>query len=178
MMENATIARPYAQAAFEIASEENTLDQWSALLQRLAALMNDALMRKVVTNPKLDEESLSGLIVELCGDTVFASGKNFIRVLVQAGRLKVAKEINTLFETKRAAHVGLSEVNVISAFALADEQKSAIQDAMAKKLGKRVEVSSQVDESLIGGVIIRAGDSVIDASIRGRLQELQNEFAS
>ena len=178
MLEKKTIARPYAQAAFELAHAEGTLDQWTKMLQRLSAVMSDPLMRAVINNPRLDEDKLSGLITELCGDTVFDSGKNFIRVLAAAGRLDVAREIYEIFETKRAQQIGLSEVEVISAYPLSEVQKSEIQNIMTKRLGTRVEITSDVDQSLIGGVIIRAGDSVIDASLRGRLHELTNEFAS
>ena len=178
MQEKTTIARPYAQAAFELARDQDSLDQWSGLLQRLGAVIADPLMRSLLNHPKLEEEALIGIIVDLCGDAVFDYGKNFIRILAAAGRLGVAREISELFETKRAEHIGLSEVEVISAYPLSDDQASRIQENMSKKLGSRVEISSHVDESLIGGVIIRAGDSVIDASLRGRLHELSNEFAS
>ncbi|MDX1519052.1 MAG: F0F1 ATP synthase subunit delta [Gammaproteobacteria bacterium] len=178
MIEKATIARPYAQAVFELARDDDTLDQWSAFLKRLGMIVSDPVMRAVINNPRLDEEKLIDLITELCGDTALDSGRNFIRVLVQAGRLGVAKEIYELFETRRAEHTGLSEVEVISAFPLTDEQKDSIRNIMSKRLGASVEINSDVNQDLIGGVIIRAGDSVIDASVRGRLQELTNEFAS
>ena len=177
-MEKSTLARPYAQAAFELAVEQDSLDQWSSLLQRLGTLISDPDMRAIVHHPKLEEEALVGIVIDLCGDTVFDKGNNFIRILVAAGRLDVAREISEMFETRRAQHTGRSEVEVISAYPLSDGQTSDIKEKMSQKLGSSVEISSHVDESLIGGVIIRAGDSVIDASIRGRLHELSNEFAS
>ncbi|MCG8324462.1 MAG: F0F1 ATP synthase subunit delta [Thiotrichales bacterium] len=178
MQEKATIARPYAQAAFDLAQEENALDQWAALLQRLGNVISDMQMRAVINNPKLEQDRLISLITGLCGDTVFDSGNKFIRVLIDAGRLAVAPEIGKLFEAKRAAAIGLSEVTVTSAYPLSDDQRDQIKSIMADRLGTQVEVNSTVDESLIGGVIIRSGDSVVDASLRGRLDELSNDFAS
>jgi len=178
MQEKVTIARPYAQAAFEVAREEGTLDQWSALIECLGIVVSDPLMRAVISNPKLDEARLATLVTELCGDTVFDSGRNFIRILVDADRLDVAPEIHDLFESKKAREIGLSQVSVTTAWELSEEQQSAIRDVMSKRLGTRIEISSEVDSSLIGGAIIRAGDSVIDVSLRGRLNDLTNEFAS
>lgn len=178
MLEKTTIARPYAQAAFELARDENTLDQWSTLLERLSAVISDPLMRSVINNPKLDEASLAGLVAELCGETVFDRGRNFIRILADADRLNVAPEINELFEAGKARELGLSEVSVTTAYPLSDEQTAVIRDAMSGKLGSKVEITSRVDQTLIGGAIIRAGDSVIDVSLRGRLNDLSNEFAS
>lgn len=178
MQEKVTIARPYAQAAFEVAREESTLDQWSALIERLGIVVSDPLMRAVINNPKLDEARLATLVTELCGDTAFDSGRNFIRILVDADRLNVAPEIHDLFESKKAREIGLSQVSVTTAWELSAEQESAIRDVMSKRLGTQIEISSEVDSSLIGGAIIRAGDSVIDVSLRGRLNDLTNEFAS
>ncbi len=178
MLEKATIARPYAQAVFELACEENSLDQWSAFIQRLAAIVTDPMMRSVISNPRVEHKTLVNLVTELCGDAVFDSARKFVRVLVDAGRLGVAREIYQIFENKRARHVGLTEVEVVTAFPLSEDQKNRIQDFMSGRMGTRIEISSKVNQDLIGGAVIRAGDSVIDASLRGRLRELSNEFAS
>lgn len=177
MLEKATIARPYARAAFEQAREEGKLREWSAMLGFIAAVVKDPLMQRVIPNPKLGEERLYGLVADICGDRLSETGRNFLRLLVDAGRLDVAPEIFNQFEEKRSRAEGISEVDVVSAYELDPEQQRQVADLMKKRLGRDVQVRSSVDPAIIGGVIIRAGDSVIDASMRGRLRQLANEFA-
>lgn len=177
MQEKATIARPYARAAFEQAREEGKLRDWSAMLELLTAVASDPLMKSVIGNPKVSEAQLYDLVIDICGKALSESGRNFTRVLVNAGRLDLAPEIREQYEQKRARAEGTAEVRVITAFALDGTQQKRIADAMQKRLGRDVEMSAEVDQSIIGGVIIRAGDSVIDASLRGRLRQLANEFA-
>ena len=177
MQEKATIARPYARAAFEQAREEGRLREWSAMLGLIAAVVKDPLMQRVINDPKLDEERLYGLVADICGERLSGTGRNFLRILIDAGRLSLAPEMFAQFEEKRARAEGISEVDVITAYELDAAQQQQVADAMKKRLKRDVQVRSEVDQSIIGGVIIRAGDSVIDASLRGRLRQLANEFA-
>lgn len=176
-MEKATIARPYARAAFEQAREEGKLRDWSQMLGLIAAVVQDPLMERVIGDPKLGEERLYGLVADICGERLSATGRNFLRILVDAGRLDIAPEVFTQFEEKRARAEGVSDVDVITAYELDAAQQKQVAEAMKKRLGRDVQIRSEVDQSIIGGVIIRAGDSVIDASLRGRLRQLANEFA-
>ena len=177
MLEKATIARPYANAAFDQAIEEGKLSDWSAMLNLLGVIVSDSNMNQVINNPKLSNEQLYQFIADIGGDKFNQAGKNFIRILIDAERIGLAAEIFTIFENKRAAAEGISEVDVISAYPLDDAQVNAISDSISKRLGKKVDVNTDEDKDLIGGVIIRAGDSVIDASLRGRLKELNSLFA-
>jgi F-type H+-transporting ATPase subunit delta len=177
MLEKATIARPYAEAAFAQALEEGKLSDWSDMLNLLSMVVSDEHMHAVISSPKLTAEQLAQFIVDICGDKLSQTGKNFVSVLVDAERISIVAEIFKLFELKRAAAEGISEVDVISAYPLDDSQVSTISDAISKRLGKKISVKTEEDNSLIGGVIIRVGDSVIDASLRGRLKELNNIFA-
>ncbi|MEM6998208.1 MAG: F0F1 ATP synthase subunit delta [Pseudomonadota bacterium] len=177
MLEKATIARPYANAAFDQAIEEGKLSEWSAMLNLLSMIISDSNMSQVINNPKLSSEQLNHFIADVGGDKFSQAGKNFIRILIDAERIGLAAEIFTIFEKKRAAAEGISDVDVISAYPLDDAQVSAISDSISKRLGKKVDVNTDEDKDLIGGVIIRAGDSVIDASLRGRLKELNSLFA-
>ena len=176
MLANTTIARPYAKAVFEQAQEEANMDMWSDLLKMLGRIMHDPQMRPVVNSPKVSHKQLLDLISSVCGDNLTASATNFIRILIKSNRLRVAGQISELFEQKRAQAEGRIEINVISAFELDDEQSRQIADAMGKRTGRKVSISTAVDKALIGGMIIRAGDSVIDASLRGRLNQLRNEL--
>lgn len=176
MLEKATIARPYAEAAFSQALDEGTLSEWSVFLNNLKLVIADSNMRSVLNSPKLNDEQLSDFIIEVCaGET--ASHRNFIRLLVQAERIALAPEVSELFEHSKSAAEGMSDVEVISAYALDETQLNAISTTIAKRLGKKVEIIASEDKDLIGGVIIRAGDAVVDASVRGRLKDLTNIFA-
>ncbi len=177
MLEKVTIARPYAEAAFAQALEESNLGDWSGMLGLLSVIISDDNMNGVVDNPKLSNERLYQFIVELCGDKLSKTGKNFVRILIDAERIGLAAEIFELYEQKRSDAEGISEVEVVSAYPLDDTQINAISDAISKRLGKKVDISTEEDKDLIGGVIIRAGDSVVDASLRGRLKELNSVFA-
>jgi len=176
MLANTTIARPYAKAVFEQAQQEGNMDMWSGLLKRLNHIVHDPQMRTVVNSPKVSHKQLLDLITSVCGDKLSASAANFIRILIKSNRLRVAGQISELFEQKRAEAEGRIEISVVSAYELDGDQSKRIAEAMAKRTGKKISVSSAIDKSLIGGMIIRAGDSVIDASLRGRLNKLRNEL--
>jgi F-type H+-transporting ATPase subunit delta len=177
MLEKATIARPYANAAFDQAIDESKLGEWSAMLNLLSMIVSDDSMNAVINNPRLSSEALYQFIADIGGDNFSQSGKNFIRILVDAERIDLAAEVFELFELKRAAAEGISEVDVVSAYPLDDAQVSAISESISKRLAKKIDVNTEEDKDLIGGVIIRVGDSVIDASLRGRLKELNSIFA-
>jgi len=177
MQENITIARPYARAAFEQANADGELASWSTLLELLGRIVTDPLMDALIRNPKVTREQLSGILLDICGGQLHEKGKNFVRILVASGRLTVAKQISMLYENLKADAEGIAEVEVISAYPLEDSQRAQIQKVMTKRLGKKIEVTTHVDQSLIGGAIIRAGDSVIDASLKGRLQQLSRIIA-
>ncbi len=177
MLEKVTIARPYANAAFDQAIDESKLGEWSTMLNLLSVIISDDGMNAVIKNPKLSAEQLYQFIADIGGDKLSQSGKNFIRILIDAERIDLATEVFELFEQKRAAAEGISDVDVISAYPLDDAQIKAISDAISKRLNKKIDINTEEDKDLIGGVIIRAGDSVIDASLRGRLKELNSVFA-
>ena len=178
MQEKTTIARPYAQAVFETASEESKLSEWSEMLGLLDSVVSDAQMQTVLTNPKLDAASLTDFVLGVCGESLNETGSNLVKVLADARRLAIIPEINNLFEQLRAEAEGVIEVTVTSAYELAADQQAAISEAMAKRLGRKVEITSDIDDSLIGGVVIRAGDSVIDASVKGRLKALATQMTN
>ena len=177
MLEHTTIARPYARAVFEQAKEENDFDRWSGLLNILVIIVTDNRMKSLIDNPKVSDEMLFGIIQDICGNTLSNTGNNFVRILIDAGRLTVLPEILQLYHKMRVDSEGLAEVEVVSAYPLSDDQTRAISEAMTKRLGKKIDITARIDNSLIGGAVIRTGDSAIDASIRGRLRQLSNEFA-
>ena len=176
MLENSTIARPYASAVFELAQESGQVEDWSAMLGLLSLLVSDKTMRQLITNPKVSRQQLQDLALEVCGDGLSDLGRNLVKILVQGDRLQYASSIKNQYEQMRAAAEGRVDVEVVAAYALDDRQQADIAGIIAERLGKQVTVKTSVEESLIGGAIIRAGDSIIDASLRGRLTELRNEL--
>ena len=176
MLDNATIARPYASAVFQNAQEEGNMEQWSSLLNTLSLIVQDEQMRLILSSPKISHEQLLDLITGIIGKQKSAASMNFIKVLISANRLKYVSNIYQLFEKRRAEAEGRMEINVFTAYELESDQKGKISDAMGSRLGKKIYISSVIDKSLIGGMIIKAGDSVIDASIRGRLTELHRHL--
>lgn len=177
MQENTTIARPYAAAAFEQALEEGKLGEWSTMLQVLKMVISDKQMKFVLDNPRLGDDAVAEFVIEICGKYLSGTGKNFVKVLAQAGRLVLAPHIYTLFEQKRTEAESIVEIEVTSAYALDETEKNKISEAMAKRLGRKIEINTSTDASLIGGAVIRTGDSVIDASVKGRLKKLGNQLA-
>ena len=178
MQDKTTIARPYAQAVFETATEESKLTEWSEMLGLLEAVVTDAQMKSVLTSPKLDAAALSDFVQGVCGDALSEKGSNLVKVLADARRLSFIPELSKLYEQLRAEAEGVMGVSVTSAYELAPEQEATISEAMANRLGRKVEITNDIDESLIGGVIIRAGDSVIDASVKGRLKALATQMTN
>ena len=176
MLEKTTIARPYAQAVFELAQESANIDEWSVALELLDRIVSDKQMRLLLNNPKVSHQQLQDLVIEIGADTLSEQAGNFVKILVSASRLQYAPQIAELFEAMRADAEGTVDVEVSSAYELDQAQQDSIADGISARLGKKVKISSTVDESLIGGAIIRAGDSVIDASLRGRLTELGNDL--
>jgi F-type H+-transporting ATPase subunit delta len=175
--EKASLARPYARAAFEQARGEGSLGRWSEQLELLSLIASDPLMRRVIYSPKINNEQLAALVTELCSGRLTPSGGNFIRLLVDAGRLEVAPEIHRQFEQRRLEAEGRADVEVVSAYEIDAAQRARIRGLMARRLGREINLVARVDRALIGGAVIRSGDSVIDASVRGRLRVLGNQLA-
>ena len=176
MLETSTIARPYATAVFELAQETGQVEEWSAMLGLLGVLTSDKDMRQLITNPRVSRQQLQDLVFDVCGAGLSDLGRNLVKLLVGAGRLQYTANIKDQYEQMRAAAEGKVDVEVVTAYTLDEQQQGSIAEIMAGRLSKQVNIVTSVDESLIGGAIIRAGDSVIDASLRCRLTELRNEL--
>ena len=181
MAENNTIARPYAQAIFEVADSAGTLAEWSESLAIAAQLMADRGLVEYLGNPKFDDvqrfEFLTGLF-EKSGSKLLAGGdskgNNFLKLLLENGRVAVVPEISEHFEALKAKVENSVEAVVTSAVALSKAQQDEIASSLKKRLGRDVRVTTELDETLIGGAVIRAGDVVIDGSMRARLESLAN----
>lgn len=176
MIETSALARPYALAAYEQATIEGTMAEWSASLELLGSVVSDARMVEMIVNPRVDDDGLTKLVLEVCEGRLSPTQENFVRLLVEAGRLSLAFDICALFERERAKADGRASVSVVSAFELDEAQRDSLSRSMAARLEREIDLEVSVDKTLIGGAIIRSGDVVIDASLRGRLRQLEAEF--
>ncbi|MFA5370424.1 MAG: F0F1 ATP synthase subunit delta [Sideroxydans sp.] len=177
MSEAITIARPYAQAAFEEAQKLDALKGWSEMLQSLAEVAEHPEMRAVMTNPSIPKQQIEGLMDALLGAEAGAKQKNFVRILAEKQRLLVLPEIAALFEDLKADAEKTVNVVVDSAFELTAAQQDKIVSSLKKRLAREIKLTSNIKKDLLGGVVIRAGDKVIDGSALTRLAEMANALA-
>jgi len=171
-----TIARPYAEALFERAVETNQLDLWSDILSLLAATVRDPALSELIASPKLEKSQMAELMLDIAGARLSDEGQNLVRLLVENGRLSVLPEISGIFEARKAGYQGALDVQVTSAFALTPAEKKQLAEALQRKLGREIRITSEKDPRLIGGIRVRAGDMVIDGSVSGQLTKLANEL--
>tara|TARA_R110002167_G_scaffold57140_7_gene161994 strand:+ start:4550 stop:5086 length:537 start_codon:yes stop_codon:yes gene_type:complete len=172
MAELSTVARPYTKAAFESALEQKSLDQWSEMLSLAAKVAKDEQVAELIRNPALAAEHKAGLILDVCADKLNEQGQNFIKILAENKRLPVLPEISELFDRLKAEQQKSVDVSVTSAFKLSTEQQTKLAQALGAKLDRKVKITSSIDKSLIGGLVIRTDDLVIDGSVRGKLHKL------
>jgi len=177
MSEALTIARPYAQAAFEEAQKQADLKGWSEALLSLAEAVCHPEVRALVTNPRATKSQVESLIGGLLGDKAKSEQSNFARVLVDNQRLLVLPEIAAIFEALRAEAEKTVNVVVDSAFELSAAQQEKIVSSLKARMGREIKLVCKVNKELLGGVVIRAGDKVIDGSARTRLSEMANALA-
>jgi F-type H+-transporting ATPase subunit delta len=171
-----TIARPYAEALFSRAEESGTLDNWSEALELLATVAQDPAMAAVISDPLFAKADLTKLLLDIGGDKLDAEAQNLVHLLIENGRLTVLPEIATLYEQLKAESQKALKVHVRSAYEFTEDQEQQIAAGLKRKLGLDVTIVSEQDATLIGGVHIRAGDLVIDGSIRGKIEQLANEL--
>jgi F-type H+-transporting ATPase subunit delta len=176
MSEAKTIARPYVQAAFEVAKSQADLKGWSALIHSLSNLMANADVFAVVSSPRVKCDQIEALMLQLLGQ-LDKQKTNFVRVLTQSGRLTVVAEIAEMFEILRAEAEKSAQVTISSAFVLNDVQQQKIAAALKVRLGCDIKLSCDVNKALLGGIVIRMGDKVIDGSANTRLAELAYALA-
>ena len=177
MAESITVARPYAQAAFDEARKLGNLKGWSETLQGIAQATLNADVRAVITSPRVIPSQLEALMLALSGGKVTVAEANFIKLLTENQRLTILPEIAAHFESLRAEEEKSVDVLVTSAFDLNETQKQNIVAALKKRMGREIRLRSEVDNKLLGGAVIRAGDKVIDGSARSQLAELANALA-
>lgn len=178
MAELSTLARPYARAAFEYARDAGQLAQWQQELATAAAVSKNESVAAVLGDPGLTAQEQATVLTKVCGDAIGTQVSNFIAILADNKRLSLLPEIFDQYEQFKANQEKSVDVEVISAFDLADEMRDKLARGLGAKLEREVKVRTSTDSNLLGGVLIRAGDLVIDGSVRGRLNKLAEAMNS
>lgn len=178
MAETITIARPYAKAVFELANSVGKLDVWSTELSRLAAVASEPQVKPLLDHPGLTAEQKSDLVAGSCGEDLSAEAVNFVETLASFKRLSLLPDIQALFEQHRSELEATVDVTVESAFAIEDALQGKLAEVLQKRLERKVTLQTSINKDLIGGVVVRAGDTVIDASVRGKLAKLAEAVSS
>lgn len=177
MAEKSTIARPYAEAVFQLAHAKGQLKEWSAILKTVAVIATNADMQNIIGNTSVNKAQLAQLIIDVAGDVMTDSGCNLIKLLAENRRMDVIAEITVQFEFLKAEAEKTVEAEMVSAQKVSAKQQSMIAEKLKARLGREVSLKCTVDESLMGGAIIKAGDMVIDGSVSGQLNKLSVELA-
>ncbi|HEC30018.1 MAG TPA: F0F1 ATP synthase subunit delta [Gammaproteobacteria bacterium] len=172
MAELTTIARPYAQAVFKRAGETGRYPAWSNALQMMATIASDETMAEVIAGAQLSRVQVAELFNEVAGDKLDQEGENLVKLLAENGRLGLLPVIAVQYEALRAEAEGSIDAEIISAFTVTEAQRSKVVESLRARLGREINLSVTINESLVGGAIIRAGDLVIDGSVRGKLDKL------
>jgi F-type H+-transporting ATPase subunit delta len=176
--ERATIARPYAKAAFAYARDANALAQWSEGLKAAARIVADPRVAPLTKSPEWSAADLVSLITDVAEPKLDAGMHNFVRVLAENHRLLLLPEIAAHYEVLRSAVENTIDVEVVSAVPLDAAQADKLQRALSTRLKRQVRMQNSVDSTLLGGAVVRAGDLVIDGSLKGRLERLATNLTS
>ncbi|WP_087023635.1 F0F1 ATP synthase subunit delta [Thaumasiovibrio subtropicus] len=172
-----TIARPYAKAAFDIAVENQSLAEWETMLVFAAEVAKNDTIAELLTGAMAPDQ-LAELMISVCGEQLDQYGQNLVSVMAENKRLQALPDVLTQFLMLKALHEQTIEAQVISAVELDEAQLSEISAKLEQRLARKVKLNCSVDPSLIAGVVIRAGDMVIDNSARGRLARLNDTLQS
>ncbi len=172
MAEIRTLARPYAQAVFDLANADKTLKEWSDKLALLSEVVVNEDMIEMIDNPDITNEQVISLFADVCKDNLDEQGINFVKLATENDRLTIIPNIAESFEALCAEEGGSIEAQVISAYAVNATQKKSIATALKNKFGREVTLTTTTDKSLLGGAIIRAGDIVIDGSVKTQLEKI------
>jgi len=178
MADRSTIARPYARAAFEEARADKRLGPWFDSINVGAAVVQDERVQNLLGDPTVMPAQLAQLVIDIAGASLDQRGKNFLQTLAENRRLGYLPEIATIFSGLKDAEEGIVDVTVTSAAPLDQHQQLSLSEALARKLKRQVRLHCETDQTLIGGAVLRAGDLVIDGSLRTRLDRIAAELTA
>ena len=177
MSELTTVARPYARAAFEFAVDNNKVDAWSEMLLFTAEVVNNPTVTVLLKGDKTAQE-LANIFIDICEGQLDDNGLNFIKLMAENGRLSVLPRVAELYAELEAEHKKTINVDVVSAYVLSKKQKIELSASLEKRLARKVNLNCSVDKTVITGMVISAGDLVIDSTAKGQLMRLSNALQS
>ena len=177
MSELTTIARPYAKAVFDFAVEKGALDQWEQMLAFATEVTRNEDMAGLLTS-SATADKMSDIFISVCGEQFDGYGQNLIKVMAENGRLSAFPNIFAEFVALKQEHEKVIEADVVSATELSKKQMADISSKLEARLERKVSLNCSIDETLLGGVVIRAGDLIIDNSTRGQLNRLSDALGS
>lgn len=178
MAERATVARPYARAAFAFAQEQGKVSEWAGWLRTASYVVGSEEFGKLAHSPGVSNAQLLELVTGITGDGLDAHGRAFLGVLAENQRIDYLPEVAEHFEELRTEAEHVAEVEIVSAAPLDDRQKERLAGALRGRLRRDVRLNCTVDPSLIGGAIVRSGDLLIDGSLKGKLARLETELTA
>ncbi len=178
MADKTTVARPYAKAAFEEARARSRLGEWSRALALAAQVVGDARIERLIENPEVPPTEIAQLIMGVAGSDLGEFWRNFLFTLAGNHRLGYLPQISALFDELKDQAEGIADVTVTSATPLDGPQQRRLSEAVAHRLKRKVRLHCVTDPALIGGAVLRAGDLVIDGSLRGKLERMANELTA
>lgn len=178
MSDLSNVARPYAQAVFEMARDADDLAGWSDQLEVLGMIAADPSMGDLLQNPAFSDEQQVEVILGVAGERLSEGGRNLVRLLVDNGRVPALPDMAQIYAAKRAEAESVVEAEVVTANTVGESHQQAFAKALEKRLGRNVNLHFKVDESLIGGAVIRSGDWVIDGSVKAQLAQLEGALAA
>lgn len=178
MAELTTIARPYAEAAFALARDQNALPAWSQMLKLASGIVADPQMAAALDNPRLDAKARESLLLSVAGERLTPDGRSFVRVLVEADRITLMPVISSLFETLKDAADGVAKARIETAFPLEGDELAGLVAALERRFKRKVEADVVVEPALIGGARITVGDNVIDGTVAERLRTMAVQLRS
>lgn len=178
MARTSSTSRRYAEAAFQVARRDEALDAWSDGLRLAAAFLADPRVATAVNNPAKPYRDRLAIVDRLLKDRAPAGVVRLAGLLAERGRAdrltEVAAEYQRLLDRER----GIVEAHVTSAASLTPDETEAVKAWVAKSTGKDVHLTAEIDDSLIGGLTVRVGDRLLDASVRGRLERLRTQLGT
>ena len=177
MSELTTAARPYAKAVFEIAEATGSLDTWSEQLGLMASIVSADGSASLLESPKASASQKVDMFVEVASGNLNEQSINLLKSLGENNRFALLPDMSSLYEELKSESQGEVEGELIAAAAVSQEQESAIVTALEKRLGRKVKLVTKINESLLGGAVIRVGDLVIDGSLQGRFQTLKSNLS-
>jgi F-type H+-transporting ATPase subunit delta len=178
MARRESAARRYAEAAFEVGLRDDTVETWRSELEVAAGLAGDERAVRVLANPAIPAERRSEVLVDMLGQRVSTPVLNLVRLMLRRGRIDQLPRVAAEFRRLDDARQGVTHATAVSATDLTRDEIRQLTERLEQQMGGRVALDVEVDPSLLGGIIVRVGDRLMDGSVRGRLERLRNQLIS